>query len=343
MAWNTKRLLGVDLGTSAVKAVELTAQQGKPLRVTGMAAMSLPNPGEAQATVKEVLRRGAFHTKLTASNVFGRLVSIKYVPLPPMTEEETKKALYFEADKYIPFEVKDAFLDGQQIGTPAPGAKEVTAVLVAARRNLVLERADWLSRSGLLPAIMDVDAVAIGNACERGLATAAGGAADADRSVAVVDIGAAKTSITILRGASTCFSREIYLAGNDVTDAIAKRLSISAAEAEAVKLAPAGQEVACRDAAQDIIEDLANEIRLSFEFYENQHETMVEEVCLSGGGARFVGLVESLAKVFNKPAQLWNPFQNLVGEGPGLDAESLGKAGGTMAVALGLASRLRAL
>lgn len=341
MAWNTKRLLGLDIGTYAVKAVELMAQPGKAPVVTGMASAPVTNPNDLQSTVKEVLKRGAFRTRLTAANVSGRLVSIKYIPLPPMSDEETKKALYFEADKYIPFEVKDAFLDGQRIGGGgAQGAKESTAVLVAARRNLVLERAEIVSKSGLLPILVDVDAFAIGNAYETSLQ--ASGAGAADRSVAIVDIGAAKTNINILRGDTTYFSREIYIAGNDFSDAVGKKLSLSPAEAETVKCSPGDQEAACREAVADVLEDLANEIRMSFEFYENQHETTVETVLLSGGSARLAGLPEKLGTVFGKPAKAWNPFEHLKTEASNLDAAALASAGGMMAVALGLASRLEA-
>ena len=333
-----KRLLGLDIGTAAVKAVELS-REGEALKVTGVSMAPLANPAETASVVKEVIRQGSFHTKLAASNVSGRLVSIKYITLPAMTDEEMKKALPFEADKHIPFDVKDTLLDGQRIGQAAAEAKEMTAVLVAAKRNLVLERADLLNAVGLCPQIVDADVFALGNAYELSLQAGA----ERKGSVAIVDIGASKTSVNILRNGATCFTREIYIAGNDLRDAIAKRLSLSPEEAEKIKCSPGSQEDACKEAASMPLEDLTNELRMSLEFYENQFESSVDEVCLAGGGSRLPWLPETLGTAFGKPARPWNPFEKLVGEGQGLDASSLAARGGTFAVALGLAARLGTL
>ena len=330
---SAKRLLGLDLGTSAVKAVELT-RDGNTLTVTAAAQAPVPSSMELAGAVREVLRRGGFHTKLTCLNVSGRLVSVKYITLPAMNDADLRKALPFEADKHIPFEVGDACLDGQHIGEEAPGAKEMTAVLAAAKRNLVLERAQLAASCGLLHAIVDVDVFAIGNAF--GL-----GAAAADRSVAVVDLGASKTSINILKGPDTRFTREIYVGGNDITEVIAKRLALPPAEAEAAKCAPGDRQEACGKAAAATLEDLANEVRMSLEFYENQFEASVGEVCLCGGGARLAGLPEAFQHALNKPARIWDPFAGLQ-TAAGLDPAAAG-LGGSFAVALGLASRLRSL
>ncbi len=331
-----KRLLGLDLGLSSVKAVELT-RDGDVLSVTAAAQAPVSSPTELTGTIRETLRRGGFHTKLTCLNVSGRLVSVKYITLPAMSDQDLKKALPFEADKHIPFEVGDACLDGQRIGEPEEGAKEITAVLAAAKRNLVLERAQLVSFCGLAPAIVDVDVFAAGNAFE--VSAMAGGPVDAARSVAVVDLGASKTSVNILKGTATCFTREIYVGGNDVTEAIAKRLSLSPSDAEAAKCAPGDREAACRQATAMTLEDLANEVRMSLEFYENQFESSVSEVLLCGGAARLPWLAETFQTILGKPTSVWNPFKNLPA-GPGVDAASLG---GGYAVALGLASRLRSL
>ncbi len=336
-----KRLLGLDLGTSSVKAVELT-REGNALAVTAAAQAPVTSPAELTASIREVLRRGAFHTKLTCLNVSGRLVSVKYITLPAMEDADLKKALPFEADKHIPFEVGDACLDGQRIGEASPGAKEMTAVLAAAKRNLVLERSQLATFCGLAPAIVDVDVFAIGNAFSLGAGGDPAKAAGQDASVAIVDLGASKTSVNILGGRTdTRFTREIYVGGNDVTEVIAKRLSLPPAQAETTKCAPGGREKDCQDAQATTLEDLANEVRMSLEFYENQFESAVAEVCLCGGGALLSGLAETFQHALGKPTRVWNPFQGLP-TGPGMDPAATASGVG-FAVALGLASRLRSL
>jgi type IV pilus assembly protein PilM len=101
-----------------------------------------------------------------------------------------------------------------------------------------------------------------------------------DKAVALIDIGANKTNINILRGNTSYFTREIYLGGDDFTTAIAKRLGVESHQAELLKRDPGESYEQLRAAVMPAIDDLGNEIHLSFDYFENQFDKEVDEVFL---------------------------------------------------------------
>jgi type IV pilus assembly protein PilM len=194
-----------------------------------------------------------------------------------------------------------------------------------------------LKNLNLLPTIIDVDLFALHNAfevCNQNAELAAEGEA-----VALVDIGASKTSICILKGSSDCFTREVYTAGNAMTDAVAKRFGENTTEVERMKEDPGESMTSMRDAMVPVIEDLANEVRLSFDYYENQFDQSVSRVYVSGGSIMFQGLVEGLGQVFELETQMFSPFNSL----PLAVNDDLiiHQKASNMVVAFGLATRIR--
>jgi len=193
---------------------------------------------------------------------------------------------------------------------------------------------------GLAPEIIDVDAFALGNAYElRGMLGA--GVDDADRAVALIDVGANKTNINVLRGGASYFTREIYLGGEDFTSAISKRMGCEVHQAELLKRDPGENEEALRDAVLPSIDDLGNEIHLSFDYFENQFDRAVDDVLLSGGGAHLKLVESTFEKIFEKRTRHWDPTENIKIDESAVDAEALRANAGQLAVAVGLASRIR--
>lgn len=157
---------------------------------------------------------------------------------------------------------------------------------------------------------------------------------------ALIDIGAQKTNINIMNGQTSCFTREVYVGGEDMTEAVGKHLGLSPPEAEAVKR-KGEQEAGVLEAVGQTLDDLANEIFLSFDYFENQSEQHIETVFLSGGGSRLRGLGAVFSDTLGRPVKKWNPAAGMeiaLGE---RQASKLRENAPQMAVALGLASRLR--
>ncbi|MCX7934023.1 MAG: pilus assembly protein PilM, partial [Planctomycetota bacterium] len=210
-------------------------------------------------------------------------------------------------------------------------------LLVAAKKQVIEEHLEILRKVGVHPNIIDVDLFALANVFE--MCNSRGELAAEGEAVAMVDIGASKTSICILKNTAECFTREVYNAGNAMTDAIAKRFGEEPTVVETMKEDPGDALPSMRDAIMPVLEDLANEVRLSFDYYENQYERKVSRVYLSGGGVLLPGTVEALQRIFEVETKRFSPFDFV----PTAVADDtlLRERGSDLVVALGLASRLR--
>lgn len=325
------RILGVDVGTSSIKVVEATPR-GQELMLTGHGIIPRGEAGPA-AALAGLLSHYAFSARRGAIAVSGRSVIVRYLAMDPLDDAALAEAIKVEADKYIPFELDEVRLDCQRLEPLVPGATgPVKVVMVAAKRTLIDEQVGLLTTAGLEPAVVDVDAFALGNAY--GLR----GPAPEGTATALIDVGASKTDVNIRLGDLTLFTREVYLGGDDFDEAIARAFGIGEAEAQRLKELPEDDHPRVFEAVQPVIDDLGHEILLSLQFFENQFGKAVDQVFLSGGSAGLEGLDASLSASVGKPAMRWDPTEALR-VGGGADRESLVRDAGRLAVAIGLAAR----
>ena len=337
-----KSLIGLDIGSRAVKAVELT-REGHGFVMTGYGQTEVYSDDQRPEAILEVLRENSFHTKRVVTAVYGKSVIVRYLSMVRMPDEDLKNAIRYEADKYIPFDVEDVVLDSQPFEEDhlQDGAEnEMRVLLVAAKRALIDDHVSLLNGLGLQPTIIDVDSFAVGNAFEmtRG---AAFYEEDADRAIALLDIGANKTNINIFFGGTSYFTREIYLAGDDFTHAISKRLGLDLDAAEVRKRDPGDHPEEVMEAVMPSFDDLSSEVMLSFDYFENQFDREVEEVYLSGGGARLAGIESAFERILNRPTHRWDPTEGIeIHEGT-VDAEVVRENASQLAVAIGLAARVQ--
>ncbi|MCI0651069.1 MAG: pilus assembly protein PilM [Planctomycetes bacterium] len=337
-----KSIVGLDVGTSEIKAVELTNSGGN-LKITGFGSARVQAPDQIGETIIEVLRNAGIKTRRVATAVSGRSVVARYINLPLMTESEIKGALRFEADKYIPFDIEEVALDGHKLeeiaSSAEEGDKEMKVLMVAAKKSLVHDHVRMIQDIGLIPVVVDVDTFALGNAFELRNRYSSR-VEERQEVVALVDVGATKTNISILLGNTTYFSREVYLGGNDLTEAVARRLAIETTEAEDLKRNPQGREAELEEALTTNLDDLANEIHLSFDYFENQFDREVGEIFVSGGCVRTPGLQTVFERVFDRKIQFWDPTENLELRGDRIDPEELKAHASQLPVAIGLGARL---
>jgi type IV pilus assembly protein PilM len=212
-------------------------------------------------------------------------------------------------------------------------------LLVAVKRSLIEDHVGLIQQAGLTPTIIDIDAFALGNSFEfRDLLSPR--MEEKEKVAALIDIGANKTNINIKRGRVSYFTREIYMAGNDFTDGISKRLGLETHEAEMLKKDPGDRIGELMESVAPTLEDLGNEIHLSFDYFENQFDAEVEEVFLSGGGAMFPQLEETFTRIFDRKTMLWDPTENFEVSNR-VDTNALRDNAPQLAIAVGLASRIR--
>ena len=338
----TRNFIGLDVGTRFVKAVQLTDNNGR-FSVSDFGYHEIgPELSPADA-VAELFAKKKFKTKRVATSVSGRFVFVRYINMPVMTDEELVNAAKYELGKYIPVEVDEVLHDSQkleELPVSEGHEAEMRVLLVAAKRTFIDERVALLEQAGLQPAIVDVDSFALGNAYELG------GLANPDavrpgKLVALVDIGATKTNINIMSDAVSFFTREFYKGGDDITDAISKKLGLEPKDAEHLKRNPQGEEQKVMECVGGAIEDICHDLNISIDYFENQYDRKVDEVFIAGGAAQTLGLDEILEKTVQKKVWKWNPAQYMELKMEDAAKEELIAHASSSAIALGLASRIR--
>lgn len=338
-------VLGLDIGSSSIKMIEMTAS-GNEYIITGYGHILRPKEEQEFATaLNELLQTSGVKSRRVVSSVSGREVIVRYISMQPVEDENLDTAVRFEADKYIPYDLEEVVLDSQRLDESTLGfsnSAEMKVLLVAAKRTLIEQRVQLLKDSNLQPIIIDVDSFALGNAFE--LNNILSPKAEVEgKVVSLIDIGAVKTNITIMVGNTSFFTREIYLAGNEFTEEIQKKMEVDAEEAEALKKSPGVAALEVQEAVANVVDDLANEVQLSFDFFESQFEKEVEEIYISGGGSQFFSLEPDFERIFGKRINRWDPTQHFSIREEQVDVEALKTNAPQLAIAMGLASRIRTL
>lgn len=337
MFGSTKAVIGLDVGSYAVKAVALQSNRDR-ITLQGYAQAKIDNQDLGEV-IKRVVSQLGLKSKRVVTAVSGRSVIVRQVDTPKLADSELKQHITYEADKYIPFGTEEVIIDCQPM--PAkPGAPDNTqqVMLVAVRKGFVQEHLSSLRAAGLMPEVIDVDVFALANAYEL---LGPPMPPEAERkATAIIDIGATKTNIAIMLADRLLFTREIYLAGNEISDAIARTLNYQPEEVDAMKLAPGEALESIVDAAMPAFEDLANEIRLSFDYVEGQFDSEVANVVLSGGTSQLPTVANILGNILSRPVFVFDPLAGLDlvpsrYDIHGLDANSPG-----LTVALGLAAHV---
>jgi len=236
-----RHLVGLDIGSKFIKAVQLTQTAGQ-YKITEFGIAEVSPQVSVPDTINELFAKKNFKTKRIVSSVSGRFVFVRYISMPVMSDEELVNAAKYELGKYIPVEVDEVLHDSQKLEELAAQEgqePEMRVLLVAAKRTFIDEHVGILEGAGLQPAIVDVDSFALGNAYElSGMINPQ--AIAAGKLVALVDIGASKTNINIMSDTISYFTREFYKGGDDLTDSISKKLSLEMKDAENLKRSVAG-------------------------------------------------------------------------------------------------------
>jgi type IV pilus assembly protein PilM len=339
-----KSLVGLDIGSSAVKAVELKAA-GRSYRVAAYGSEPLPPDSIVDgaiidgAAVADAVRRlfdaRNIRTKDVAASLSGNAVIVKKITLPVMTEAELAESIYFEAEQYIPFDIQDVNLDYQVLeADPAKGNMDV--LLVAAKKEKIADYTGVIAQAGRNAVVVDVDAFALQNAYEANYGVEPGAV------IVLLNAGASATNINIVSGEQSVFTRDVSMGGNAYTEALQRELGLSIEAADQLKRGLAADGIPFEDARpvlRAVTENVMLEIQKTFDFYKGTAASdRVDRIVVSGGASRAEGFLEMLAERFEAPVDLFDPFKRITFDGKKLGAEAADIAP-TAAVAVGLALR----
>ena len=344
----TKAIVGLDIGSSAVKAVELKPA-GKTYRVAAFGAEPLPPDTIVDGAiidstaVADAIRRlfdanKAFKSKDVCASLSGNAVIVKKITLPVMTETELGESIYWEAEQYIPFDIQDVNLDYQILdpGTGPESRGSMDVLLVAAKKEKIGDYTSVIAQAGKTPIIVDVDAFALQNAFEVNYGLEAG------KVVVLLNAGASAININILQGDQSVFTRDISMGGNAYTEAVQKELDLPFDAAEQLKKG-IPVDGATFEEAQPVVravsENVLLEIQKTFDFFRSTASAdQMDRIMLSGGASRVDGFREMLQERFNAPVEDFDPFRAVTWDTRRVPGDPAGMAA-TAAVAVGLALR----
>ncbi len=341
-------LVGVDIGSSAIKAVELkVGGKGRdefqllnigiePLPSEAIVDGAIMDSGAVIDAIQRLFQDARIKTPEVSVGVSGNAVIVKKISLPQMSAEELAESIHWEAEQYIPFDIQDVSLDYEVIEGAGSGGN-MDVLLVAVKKDKISEYTSAITQAGKVAAVVDVDVFALQNCYEANYGV------DPGRLVALLNIGASIMNINVVKGGVSVFNRDIGAGGNQYTDAIQKELNLSFEQAEALKK---GEQVegASRDSLPPILqavsENIAMEIQKTFDFFRaTSQEDRIDQIYLSGGTAKVSGLRELLSERFGAPVELLNPFLNVRYSDKEFNPDFLEDIGPAAAIAVGLAVR----
>ncbi|MEA3328236.1 MAG: type IV pilus assembly protein PilM [Candidatus Omnitrophota bacterium] len=292
-----KANVGLNISSSGISVAEMAGKNEKyhllhfgfePLKDTKAKA----DLGDA---IKKAMDNAGITSKEVNTSVAGQEVIVRYIEFPQMAKDELNSAIKFEAEKYIPFNIDDVVLDCQILDKGSQGKMKV--LLVAAKKDLIDKHISLIEQAGLRATLIDVDSFAIINAFQ------ANNPRQVTGTIALLNLGKELSSINILKGNTSCFTRDILIGGDNLN-----------------------------------VENLLSEIHLSFDYYESQFEKGIDRVFLNGESSGLAGLRDSLKESLKLEIRPWNAVEGLEID-PGLDKEKLSAVSDKLTVAVGLALR----
>ncbi|HEY6005147.1 MAG TPA: type IV pilus assembly protein PilM [Anaeromyxobacter sp.] len=343
-----KLAVGLDIGSSSVKLVQLKERKGgfqllafgsAPLPPEAIVDGALMNSAAIVQAIQELVSQQRVKTREVAIGVRGHSVIIKKISLPRMTQEELDESIQWEAEQYIPFDVKDVNIDTQILTPEGDAAGQMDVLLVAAKKDMINDYTSVCAEAGLTATVVDVDAFAVQNAFENNYEPSA------SDTVVLINVGAAVSNINVISRGVTTFTRDITMGGNAFTEEIQKQLNISYDEAEALKVGGQGESDAVvpqevERVIQGVADQMGGEIQRSLDFYASTAaDGKVTKVFLSGGTARVPALFKVLEARANVPIEILNPFKNIEVDNRRFDPGVILAAAPSAAVGVGLALR----
>ena len=341
-----KNLVGLDIGSSSVKAVELT-KKGAGLQLLNLGFENLQPDTIVDGQIMElnnvaniiasIFNQHQIRTSKVAAGVSGHSVIVKNIVLPQMSEEELQESFSWHAEEHIPFDIADVNLDYELTGN---SSESLHVLMAACKSDKIANMKQAIQLAGKQPVVIDVDAFALQNCYEVNYQPRP------NEIVALLNIGASTMNINILKGTRSVFARDASVGGTNYTSLLQKELGLSFEQAEAVKRGhpiPAGIEPRPIEPIIATVSDiLALEVRKTMDFYRataGEGEEAIQKILLAGGGSKLPGLADYLAKRFEIEVDVFDPFKEIDVDAKKFDPEYMREIVPEMAVAVGLALR----
>jgi type IV pilus assembly protein PilM len=327
-------LIGVDIGSTSVKLVELSGNPESPT-LENISVIAVPDEASTNAYSRAVgllLEGKDLSTTRVATSVSGRKVAVRGMRFPELAKKELEGAIRFEGSQVIAFDLNDSYLDHTVIESGGEGCSGMDILFVAVRKEAVDAKLTIIEEVGLEPRVVGVDALVLLDALEA--------EEDLPETYGIVDVGASNTSIGIAHAGTVPFVRDIEIGGRDYTEQIAKALEVSLEDAEKVKVMEPERELASMRAIEDVTRRLVSEVSRSLMYYQTrERSTQVDALYVCGGSAGIPGIVEALSEASGIEVYSWSPLDRVNVDDSRFDTEAVKRLASVSSLAAALAMK----
>jgi type IV pilus assembly protein PilM len=339
-------LVGLDIGSSSVKMVELTELKGNRYRLKNFGLAILPrdsiingdikNSQNVVSTIKSLSENLKIKNKNIAVSISGHSVIIKKLSMASMKDEELEEKIQWEAEQYIPFTLDEVNIDFQVLGVNPSAPDQIEILLIATKKTSVNEYDETIMEAGLIGRVLDINNLALENMFEINYPE------ELEGTKAIIDIGAGVININIIKEGIYLFNRSIFLGGNYITEEIQKRMDVSYEEAETIKLGGKIEGIDYSEVVniiRDSINNFSNEIQKSIDFFTSSTDEIIDKIFISGGGSKIKGIDNVIENNLKIPVEIIDPFKNIEFDTKVFDHEYIKYIAPQAAVGVGLALR----
>lgn len=344
-----RHVVGVDIGFSAVKLVELKKLKNGDYELARYSYTSLPeaaliedeiqNEEQIVEAIRECYNAEKFSSNLACLGLWGNNTAARRLQLAGGTPDEIEDQVVWEAEQYIPFAVEDSAISFHIVGENEGGGIDV--VVGAAKKELIENFRNLVTEAGLKVKIVDLLQISLVNCFEHVLAETL--AKRPKTTWVILDVGAQKTEFIIYKNGMISFSKQINIGGLMITEEIQRQMGVNYQEAEDLKITGdqkgnLPEEIV--EIIDSVIETFFSELKKTLDFYVSSTSDEAFAGCLvTGGSAQIPGLIEGLEALLGFPTRILNPFETIIVDDSKYDDAELKQLMYRGAAAMGLAMR----
>jgi type IV pilus assembly protein PilM len=345
MFFQSKKLIGLDIGTANIKMAEVDFGRSSvlvnfaiaPTPARAINGGEISDPAAISDALKSLIMNLKTKRKAAALGLWGTSLITKRITIPQMDEKLVGGQIRWEAEQYIPFDINEVNIDFKILKSFKSNPETMDILLVAARQDVAFLYQDIVQSAALQCSVIDVSGFALANCFLNNWGSAKG------QTVALMNIGAAITNFVVVENGEVIFCRDIPVGGLTYTMEIHKAMGINIEEAEAMKISACTGHAAPEEVTrilQATHEAIAEEVQGSLDFFTNTTPGLPVQQCLvTGGASRTTGLINFLSQHTKMGFQIFDPFRNVKINDRQMSGEFISEIRDFAAIAVGLGMR----
>lgn len=346
MLFGSKKVLGIDIGSSSVKIVELEGSRGAPKLVSFAIAPTPPSSVSGGEILDVNSLSGVINSLLTSINtkrkksavgIWGNAVIVKKINLPSMDINLLNEQIRWEAEQYIPYDIQEINLEYHILKNQSQNTETMDVLLVAARKDLIISYIEAVELTGVQCSVLDVSSFALANCFTVNNGELPG------EVIGVLDIGSGNTNLVVIDSGEVLFARDIPVGGGSYTSEIQRMLNITVEEAEGLKIDASMNRAVPQEVTEiisNVHELVCDEIAKSLDFFTTtSSDITVQRLFITGGGSQTSGIKQAIETACGKSVEIFNPLMGIQYNKSNFSHEYISKIAPLIAAGIGLGLR----